>query len=42
MTEEQASIDEEARELARKLGRRGSLKGGKTRARSSPLNSDPR
>ena len=31
MTEENSQADEELRELARKLGRRGSLKGGKAR-----------
>ncbi len=32
MTEEQDQADEEMRELARKLGRRGGLKGGPARA----------
>ena len=32
MTEEQNQPDEELRELARKLGRRGGLKGGPARA----------
>ena len=32
MTEDKDRADEELRELARKLGRRGGLKGGKTRA----------
>ncbi len=32
MTEDNSREDEEMRELARKLGRRGGLKGGKARA----------
>lgn len=32
MSEEQGQADEELRELARKLGRRGGLKGGPARA----------
>ncbi len=36
MTEDKVRVDEELRELARILGRRGGLKGGPARAKMTP------